>query len=111
MDAKELRIGNLLKHFQDGIDIYIIREVEPTILMLLNGDIKDTKGITFEPIPLTEEWEFRCGVKYKEVMGESWDRKWIDGLEVPNWIKYVHELQNWYYWTFKKVELTIKELV
>ena len=41
------------------------------------------------PIPLNKKW--------KELLGVDFN--------YPQWIKYVHELQNWYYWTNGKKEL------
>lgn len=43
----------------------------------------------FEPIPI-KDWDIPKGLKY------------------PNWIKSVHELQNWYYWNNNKKELAFK---
>lgn len=63
----------------------------------------------FAPIPLTEDWLKKAGVNERNVLGETWNRQFIDNYEIPGWIKYVHELQNWYYWTFSKTELEINE--
>lgn len=46
-----------------------------------------------EAIPLTEEWLLKLP----------------EEIEYPNWIKYLHELQNWYFWNHNKNELSIKE--
>ena len=59
------------------------------------------------PIPLTEDWELTYGVVRRTLMGESFTTRFIDSYGVPDWIKHVHELQNWYYWTFNKTELEL----
>lgn len=46
-----------------------------------------------EPIPLTDEWRMKLSV----------------ATDYPKWIRYVHELQNWYFWNHNKNELTIKD--
>ena len=43
------------------------------------------------PIELTEEWMLRLP----------------KGLEYPKWIKYLHDLQNWFYLNNEKKELHI----
>ena len=48
------------------------------------------------PIPLTEQWLNRM---------EDNSNK----APFPDWIKYVHEAQNWYYWNNNKTELEIKD--
>jgi len=61
MKSTELRIGNLLNPKVNGVIIYEeIHIVEPTTLMILQGDVNG-KGIGFEPIPLTEEWLLKFG--------------------------------------------------
>lgn len=103
MEAKELRVGNLI--IKDRIDGgSIIEEVTSSDIMVL-----DTIGIDwFHPIPLTEEWEDKCGIEHKTIMGNSHTTRFIDKMGVPDWVVTVHDLQNWYYYKFAKKELTIK---
>lgn len=86
MKITELRHGNLVyKTRPDGKEII---EVENIYKHFING-----LGISaIEPIPLTEEWLLRLP----------------NELIYPEWIKYLHELQNWYYWNNEKKELTLK---
>lgn len=88
-----------------------------------HGDLEE-----FEPIPLTSEWLERCGF-YLETVPDSIDEDgdiiegythWTNSkfcfhfengcIAEREHIKYVHLLQNWYYFS-KGEELTIKETV
>lgn len=44
-----------------------------------------------EPVPVTTQWLAEFGVSE----------------EFPSWIKWVHELQNWYFWKHEKSEISI----
>ena len=95
LQAQNLRIGNLVHvlgrtRVVKSVDRFgISYEIENALERLMafkNGNIK--------PIPLTEEWLIKMkDAKYKGAF--------------PDWIKYVHEAQNWYYWNYGKTELTI----
>ena len=81
MKANDFRIGNLLQGYSGQLF-----EVSIDDLMIIeNGDSKAS------PIPLTEEWLLKLP----------------SNLIYPKWIKYLHELQNWYYWNNEKKELRI----
>ena len=113
MEARELRIGNLIKS-GNGIYKVVAVSVQGVEIMIpydkdvnsQNGHILNYASTIIKPIPLTEEWEKKFGVEIWTVQGESW--RFVDAIEIPDWIEYVHELQNWYYWTFKKTELKTK---
>ncbi len=97
MKVRELRIGNIIE--------YSISVSEPMVKNVIVEKIVDAEVISnlyhlgdvdiYKPIPLTEEWLVRMG-----------DNK--NKAPFPDWIKYVHEAQNWYYWNNNKQELTIK---
>jgi hypothetical protein len=121
MNARELRIGNLVK--VNGVEYYIYCIHSPMEMKdesfshkyfvdLLNYGIVSHLESDIEPIPLTEEWLERFGFVQNKV-----DWYWIkDGFKLPNkqtitivdttavmcpWsnreIKYVHSLQNLYF--------------
>ncbi len=69
--ANELMIGNLLLN-AGGV---VVSTTTQTI-----SDV-ELKLIVRNPIPLTEEWLLKLP----------------KGLVYPEWIKFVHELQNWFY--------------
>ena len=62
-----------------------------------------------EPIELTGEWLIKCNVVKRSVYGTTVIARIVDSIGIPDYIKSVHELQNWYYWEFHKTELTIKK--
>jgi len=96
MKATELRIGNYVK-FKSTDDIERVYNIANDFKWSGNKekqfkttpDINDVDINDVIPIPLTEEWLLKLP----------------KGLEYPDWIKSVHELQNWYYWNNNKKEL------
>ncbi len=63
--------------------------------------------------PFLDNSKFFAGeITWKNLKGvcieEEWLKDTIKGINYPKWIKYLHELQNWYYWTHKKKELELK---
>jgi hypothetical protein len=83
MTVKELRIGNWVmgnKPFQISIN---------TLNMAYNHALANNGEGRYSPIPLTEDWLIRLP----------------KGFEYPDWIKFVHDLQNWYYYNNNKIEL------
>jgi len=127
MEARELRIGNLVNHIRKGIIVVGIMEL----------DFVEKGVLDIDPIPLTEEWlkkfgfEFEyknCGVEAKisVQINEYWKTSFsiwsVDGwyywqytpggydAEYNDWpveLQYVHQLQNLFYCLCGK-ELTIK---
>lgn len=99
MKINELRIGNLIYEivdtpenpkYKDEFEIAGINAVYDTIH---DQDDNITLLSCCEPIPLTEEWLLKLP----------------KDLKFPNWIKYVHVLQNWYFYKNKcKKELIFK---
>ena len=121
MDARELRIGNHAKHFENGIVLTVGRTVAfKTPTNTIRVDVDD-----LEPIPLTEEWLLKLGFKKKKQAGRLYDYYYIkDGLyysaiDFHNWvyknnslegvkIKYIHQLQNLYH-ALTNEELTLNK--
>lgn len=104
MEAKELRIGNIIK--RKGI--------------IVNADHQSFYDLIrypdqYEPIPLTEDWLFRFGFDWdSDIVNEEIGHQWYEfkslkldlvnnnfvyvGWQLPVLqIKYVHQLQNLYF--------------
>ena len=113
MKANELRIGNYLKDKENRLCKVEKLDITDKYSDLCEIDapaiIGGLTSLPVKPIPLTEEWHFKCNIELKTVIGESWQRRIIKNIEVPLWIEYVHDLQNWYYYTFEKKELELKQ--
>lgn len=125
MEAKELRIGNLV-YWNGEVDmINSLSSMEP---FLVTSDFnKCVEWDELEPIPLTEEWLVKFGfvkdadgsyLKFKMAIfldkrfkynlylqTEETSSKWF---EVGIKIKHVHQLQNLFF-ALTGEELTIKE--
>lgn len=85
MNEKELRVGNYIYNIGDALTI-----VDSDIIHDIF--IQSKVHPRYYPIKLTEEWL----------------DKLPGGLEYPKWIKYVHDLQNWYYYNNQKQEIVFK---
>lgn len=118
MEARELRIGNIIEHGDDGIASvsgYGIYQMSTTE----NGGIQYCKD--WKPIPLTEEWLLKFGFDKKPTQKiRSWYKKnnimvsvnvdslvYYKDVGIENNIKHVHQLQNLYF-ALTGEELTIK---
>lgn len=113
MEARELRIGNLVKHEEFGtIEIYGLNHEIIQFNIDESPYYDDIEKGFFEPIPITEEWLLKFGFDNKGEHGyclnygawevyinngffiivhETGDPR-RNGLEV----KYIHELQNFF---------------
>lgn len=130
MEARELRIGNLLKH-KDGfiMEIDSINELEVRGNELGKNDPDneiEASLIDLSGIPLTEEWILKFGFykgKYKNVKNNHWcynvllyDKDGINIVSSDEQIiflskcKYAHQLQNLSY-CLTGEELELKETV
>ena len=112
MKSTELRIGNIVliassKAVIDAIDDQGVNGYYDDGI----GGMNYAEGYGFfeniKPIPLTEEWEERCGVVRRTLMGTSYETRFVDSMGIPEWVRFVHDLQNWYYYTFAMRELII----
>lgn len=120
MEAKELRIGNLINHF--GLDT--IFEVTPTEINCA-VEMEGHFSMTFEGIPITEEWLLKFGFVHhhdtphpNRVFRKNYVEGFFDLEEVISFfyggnftsveLKYVHQLQNLYF-SLTGEELTIKK--
>jgi hypothetical protein len=107
----ELRIGNLLIvnnsifRPKDTGKIYHILKIDSENDSVNGITIEDIPyGFTFgqfikylNPIPLTEEWLMKLP---EDLVSE----------DIPSWVKYVHQLQNWYFMENKyEKELIFKD--
>ena len=111
MEAKELRISNLVHLIADG------HENEPDLLIweLEDYEFYENKMEYIKPIPLTEEWLGKCDFKFKEfglynfsISNRIVSKRiffMIDGYAKQ--IYYLHQLQNLYF-ALTGTELTIK---
>ncbi len=114
MEAKELRIGNLLLTDYDYlVEVEFIHKNHFDCRELTTGSF--VVNGKYKPIPLTEEWLVKFGYRWTNGYGYRFLKGWIK-LKEGVWksydleaeVKYVHELQNLYYALTKK-ELTIKK--
>jgi len=104
MKPNELRIGN---YINDYYNQDIIVSIDILIRVQKCYDNRKQFQNIYSPIHLNEYWLKKAGAQLK-TSGSSTKAMWfINNYEIPEWIKYVHELQNWYYWHFKKIELKI----
>lgn len=83
----EVEIAALLTDKAGYIRSGMEHRVEPFEDEMITKEIPFTSYEELEPIPLDEFLKKEIKIKY------------------PEWIKYLHELQNWYYWQNDKKEL------
>ena len=123
INAKELRIGNLVEYritdkFDDRKEWWEVSEIDADDVHWLSK--VDAKDEDFRPIPITEEWLFKFGYRKKHdiyyknnsllrFIGNEvfYSRGEIDDAEFQEYItsvKYLHQLQNLFF------ALTNKEL-
>ena len=123
MKAEELRIGNLVNHFDQIIGVDGIDDLD-----VFNKDCGEIPLHSIQPIPLTEEWLLKFGANCIGAKGWNFisvnkaDTSYIYfnpngvGLAIDNGttenaieveIKYVHQLQNLYF-ALTGEELTFK---
>tara|TARA_R110002073_G_scaffold331631_1_gene516575 strand:+ start:2894 stop:3250 length:357 start_codon:yes stop_codon:yes gene_type:complete len=118
MEAKELRIGNIVNYFNDG-EYSIISTLDWGYANLNNASHVDYELL--KPIPLTEEWILKFGFKSLDY-GEYGRGRYVLDCEYTDKGVYnfvigrtcievdvtnVHQLQNLYF-ALTNEELTIK---
>ena len=96
MKATELRIGNYIDYTTER-EIVTMQTTYEYIRLIHNGNKN------FKPIPLTEEWFYNFGFIIFNSSNEKGIfivNKLLNPLKYSVFgkeIKYVHELQNWYF--------------
>ena len=121
MKANELRLGSWFNYFhpENG---FSDTQIDIGYLTLLDSEDFESSDYEFEPIPLTEEWLVKFGVKLKhkgcyEPFSDVWwyvepNGKLIDSGEGIGWAvhlpEFVHEYQNLHF-ALTGEELVIKE--
>lgn len=129
LTANELRIGNYLNYQGKIIKVEGIHNRTIYHSDRQFDQVGVEKYITFEPIPLTEEWLFKFGfekdkydyfhhIKSKIIIGhtttdEFFEYEYLTGFQNSHTemceLKYVHELQNLYYCLCgKELQINIK---
>ena len=97
MEAKELRIGNLIEYAGDYVSVntYHISTIEAG---------KEPFKSRYKPIPLTEEWLVKFGFDKGTMcwfndtnIGFEFNAKGVVKWNQPKHIKHVHQLQNLYF--------------
>jgi len=122
LDAKDLRIGNLIKWISTNT-VEVVQEINSCGKYHLINNVQITDA---EPIELTEEWLLRFGFERHELDNwfylkiiNDWTRLNINingsvcELSISNHgavinVAYVHQLQNLYY-ALTQTELTLKD--
>lgn len=130
MEAKELRIGNIVQDIQYKSPMRIVQFYGTTMFELDSPYMDytdyrcDADLDKYEPVLITEDWLIKLGAKntgteiyldidseYGNTLINYFDRKMFlidcDGGSIGIEIKYVHQLQNLYFALTGK-ELTIK---
>lgn len=119
MEAKELRIGNWVM----GNAPF---QVDLNTMFLHFSYMNQTGKQRYEPIPLTEEWLERLGVKPKyndefyenEVYQDRWGFHFVIAREYGEHghayyievdVEFVHDVQNLYFYHNNKKELELNE--
>ena len=108
MEAKDLRIGNLVNELNVGVITVDIVDLEA----IKNGDTN------YQPIPLTEEWllkfefvkkDYGCQIHYYANTKSLWKITFKKDVfkRDKTIIKHVHQFQNLYF-ALTGVELTLK---
>ena len=133
MRAEELRIGNLIEHnyfSSPPVTITGLKKDKGTDLVYISDPTFNTINIEqVKPIPLTEEWLVKFGFKFTDEFDFNLKGLSLDGgvchfsfdmfrglyniencdfVELPTFVKHVHQLQNLYF-ALTGEELTIKK--
>lgn len=111
---EELRIGNRVFWKPNFSTATVLIQVEITsVLTGKAGYIRshlEHRAEPFEDDLVTTETPFATSEELDPIpISSTFTHKVTSKLEYPGWIKYVHELQNWYFWTHEKKELEISD--
>lgn len=122
VDKKDLRVGNLLMHGNDVVEVEEIGDDGINICWMHELTCWDYDFKNLSPIELTPEWLGRMGFKRSNISGWEYERKvgalnwyfrfnteWyseIGDIYIDSKIRYVHDAQNLYY-AFLRHEIEI----
>ena len=112
--ASELRFGNLIKYYDELVEVYGVKGLYVIIAVEENGEVKEQSILApaFEPIPLTHELIVKCGfiwqfgnvydlnlgskgirIQGHSVIYRALNMNWVD-IDVD--VYHLHQLQNLY---------------
>lgn len=116
IEAKELRIGNMVKYCASFVQITSVPKIKLETIYFNFGSNENYCAYIKEisPILITEEWLLKCGFKpcnmnYRFVLGRftyNIGSGWFFGNEKIRKQIHVHQFQNTYF-SFTGEELTI----
>jgi hypothetical protein len=133
LEAKDLRIGNLVEYFGkirkiDGIKAmsiggYAVEIIETDIHGRSISEYSPLESLNLNPIPLTEEWLVRFGFEKSAFNENVYSNKsiildkrklgWLlcdNSIDNLKHIEHVHQLQNLYF-ALTQEELTLNETI
>ena len=95
--ASELRFGNLIKYYDELVEVYGVKGLYVIIAVEENGEVKEQSILApaFEPIPLTPEILEKCGfVKSKSDKDDNEDH-YVYGNQVANNFSLYFDTDHW----------------
>ena len=111
--AEELRIGNRVFWKPQFSNTNVLIQVEITaVLQDKVGYVRSHLEHRVEPFEddmVTKETPYASFDELVPIPLTDIPLKFDKEINYPNWLKYLHELQNWYYWANEKKELEIDE--
>ena len=111
--AEELRIGNRVFWKPQLSNTNVLIQVE--IITVLHDKVGYVRSHLehrvepFEDDEMTKETPYASFEELMPIPLADASLKFGKEIKYPKWIKYLHELQNWYYWENGKKELEIDE--
>ena len=114
LSAEELRSGNRVFWKPNFSNTNVLIQVEITsVLQDRAGYIRSHLEYRVEPFEddlITTEIPYATFEELVPVpLTDTFMEKFNEKIKYPEWVKYVHELQNWYYWNNEKKELEIND--
>lgn len=110
--AEELRTGNRVFWKPDFSSTNVLIQVEIiTVLQDKAGYMQSHLEHRVEPFEddvITKEIPYASFEQFMPIpLDETTLNNFDNKISYPEWIQYLHELQNWYYWEHEKKELEI----
>lgn len=110
IEAKDLRVGNCIKSFVK--DDWVLNVVDPQNIEDCYCD-NSFFNKYYQAIPLTSDVLEKCGGKQVSLMDDTSLQWRIGDFIIKDWeierLKYLHVLQNWYYYRTFGEELEYKQ--